>query len=122
MRLVVCIQSCEIGFGASNPNFSTRQQNLLNIFFFLMYTVEFCFLLSYNVFYYFVITQSVCPSVVLSVCPILSRQYLLNCSTIFNQTLYGSVWWLNVMQKNWLTVFDVKITTIAYIIKIFLNC
>ena len=37
------------------------------------------------------ITLSVCPSVVLSMCPILSAQYLLKHSTIFYQTWYGGV-------------------------------
>ena len=35
-------------------------------------------------------------SLQLSVCLILSRRYLLNCSTIFNQTLYGGVPWGDV--------------------------
>ena len=33
----------------------------------------------------------ICPSVILSVCSILSGRYLLNRSTIFNQTWYGGV-------------------------------
>ena len=37
------------------------------------------------------ITLSICPSVFLSMCPSLSRRYLLKRSTIFNQTWYGGV-------------------------------
>ena len=53
-------------------------------------------------------------------------QYLLNCSTFplfFN--IPNLVWWCiilrwGVMQKNWFTVFNVKVTARAYIIKIWL--
>ena len=43
------------------------------------------------------ILESLCPSVVLSMCPIVSAQYLLNYSTILYQTWYGGVLsWDNV--------------------------
>ena len=37
------------------------------------------------------IVESLCPSVVLSLCPIVSAQHLLKRSTIFYQTWYGDV-------------------------------
>ena len=60
-------------------------------------------------------------------CPILSKQFLLNRSTIFNQT-----WYCGVLsggkssdrkkkkKKNWFPIVNVKITVRAYIIKIWL--
>ena len=37
------------------------------------------------------VSPNICSSVILSVCSILSRRYLLNRSTILNQTWYGGV-------------------------------
>ena len=59
---------------------------------------------------------------VFSVCPIISVHYLLNHSTIF---LPNWIWWCIIMkqcimQKNWFTIFSVKVTARAYIIKIWL--
>ena len=76
------------------------------------------------------ITWSVCPSVVLSVSPILSAQHLLNYPAI---VLPNLVWWCIFMrqcvrQKNWFTISSVKVTVRAFIIKIclfllyLLNC
>ena len=61
-------------------------------------------------------------SVVLSKCPIMSTQYLLNRWTIFYQTWYGGVLSRGDMscKKNWFTIFSVKVTVRAYIIKIWL--
>ena len=64
---------------------------------------------------------NVCPDI-LSVCPIVSVQYLLNHSTIFfNQTWYcGVISWVDVScGKKLLTIFNVKVTVRA-IIKIWL--
>ena len=71
---------------------------------------------------------SICPSVVLSVCPIVSAWYLLNHSTIFyflifflaNLVLWCIImrWW--VIYKNLFTLFIVKVTPRAYLIKIWL--
>ena len=63
---------------------------------------------------------SICLSVFLSMCPILSGQCLLNHSTVFLPNL---VWWCiimrqRVMQKNRFTLFNVKVTARVYIIKI----
>ena len=59
------------------------------------------------------ILKSLCPSVVLSVCPIVSAQYLLSRSTVKkNFFLPNLVWWCIIMRqcvvrKNW---FSVKVT------------
>ena len=63
--------------------------------------------------------HSVHLSVVLSMCPIVSAQYLLNCSAIiFYQTSYGGVLlWGSVSCRKIGSLFP-KVTTMAYIIKI----
>ena len=60
-------------------------------------------------------------SVILCLCLIVSARYLLNHSAIFYQTWYcGVLSSGDVMQKNWFTVFIVKVTARAYLIKIWL--
>ena len=76
----------------------------------------------FYIFLLFGILESLCPSVVLSVCPIVSAECLLNCSTIFLPNL---VRWCTIMRqcvlwKDWFTIFNVKVTARAYIIKIWL--
>ena len=66
---------------------------------------------------------SFCPSVVLSMCRIMSTWYLLNCSTFFS--LPNLVWWCiikrwRVIKENWFTIFSVKVTARAYVIKIWI--
>ena len=66
------------------------------------------------------ILESLCPSVVLSVCPTMSAQCHLNRAIIFYQTCYGGVLlWDDVScgEKKWFTIFNVKVTARAYIIK-----
>ena len=62
----------------------------------------------------------ICLPVILSVCPILSRRYLLNRSTIFNQIWYGSVFSRGGVsgRKKLVTIFNVKVTVRTYVIKI----
>ena len=64
--------------------------------------------------------SSVCTSVILSLCPIVSGRYLLNGWTIFNQTWHGSAR-QSVMRKKWFTIFNVKVTVRSYIIKMWLS-
>ena len=64
-----------------------------------------------------------CPSVVLFVCPIVSARYFLNRSSDFFSP--NLVWWCIiirrcVMRKNWVAIFNVKVTARAYKIKILL--
>ena len=63
----------------------------------------------------FKMSVNICPDDTFSVCLIRSTQYLLNRSTIFffYQTWYCCVLWC-VMQKNWFTIFNVKVTARAY--------
>ena len=62
----------------------------------------------------------ICLPVILSVCPILSRRYLLNRSTIFNQIRYGSVFSRGGVsgRKKLVTIFNVKVTVRTCVIKI----
>ena len=67
-------------------------------------------------------TSVVCTSVVLSVCLIVTAQYLLN----GNHFLPNLVWWCIVtrrcvMWKNWFTFFSVKVTARAYFLLYLLN-
>ena len=73
--------------------------------------------LYWNHFVHLSIHFSVCLFVLLSVCLVLSRRYLLHRLTIFNQTWYSGVlsWGGSVMNKNWFTIFNVKVTERAYI-------
>ena len=65
--------------------------------------------------------ESLCLSVLLSMCLIVSAQYLLNCSKFIpNLVWLCIIMRLCVMQKNWFTIFSVKVTVRAYIIKIWL--
>ena len=68
------------------------------------------------------ILESLCQSVVLSMCPIVSSQYLLNCSAIFFFiTKLGMVLYYNKVMchaEKLFTIFNVKDTARACIIKI----
>ena len=69
----------------------------------------------------FKMSVNVCPDDIFSVCLIVSTQYLLSHSAIFflpNLVLWCIIMSRFVMQKNWFTVFNVKVTARAYVIKI----
>ena len=66
---------------------------------------------------YIGITLSVSPSI----CPCLSGQYLLITQPFFTKLDMACIIMRQcVMQKNWFTIFNVKVTARAYIIKIWL--